>query len=136
VQALESARVEARLAGAQRLDGGAEALQPRQAALPRLGDAHRVRRHERQPRAAGECLPHAHPGVDPERLGRPRCLADEELAARFWSERGGLLQQSPAPARGDGELESLQKDTDDHLRTHVRIDDARAQALDCREARS
>ena len=57
VQPLQPARVEARLARAQRLDRRAEALQPRERALPRLGDAHRVGRHERQPRAARSASP-------------------------------------------------------------------------------
>ena len=113
MQAAEPIGLEARLARAQRLDRRPDALQPRQRALPGLGDAHRIGRHERQPRAARERLAHAHPGVDAKRLGGLRDLADEQLAARLRRKRRRLAQQPHAAPGSYCELEALEEDTDD-----------------------
>jgi hypothetical protein len=113
VQTLQAVRVEVRLARSQRLDRRAEALQPRDRPLPRLGDAHRIRRHERQARAARQRLPHPHPGVDPEGLGGLRDRADEQLAAGLRREGRRLAEQPRAATRRNGELESLEQDADD-----------------------
>ena len=120
--------VEVRLARSQRLDRRAEALQPRDRALPRLGDAHRIGRHERQARAARQRLPHPHPRVDAVRLGGLRDGADEELAPGLGCQRRGFAEQPRPAARGDGELESLEQDADNRHRTDVRNDSGWAQA--------
>ena len=127
VQPLESTGVEARLPRAQRLDLGTEALQARHRLLPRLGDADRIRRHERQPRAARERLAHPHARMDAERLRGLRHLADEHLAPGLGSQCGGFAEQARSAARGDRELESIQENTDDHDRTDVRISAGRTQ---------
>jgi hypothetical protein len=119
VEAAQPARVEEGLARARRLHRSADALQPRQHALGRLGHADRVGRHEGQARAARERLPHAHAGVDAERLGGLRDLPDHQLAAGLGRERRRLAQQARAPAGGDDELEPLQQDADDHGYEHT-----------------
>jgi hypothetical protein len=137
VQALQAARVEARLPRSQRLDRCAEALQPRDRTFPGLGDAHRVRRHERQARAARQRLAHPHPGMDPERLGGLRDGAHEQLAPGLRSERGGLAEQSRPAADSDGELETLEQDADDrHTNRCSHRSVLRASALGGARARS
>jgi hypothetical protein len=65
--------------------------------------------------------------VDPERLGRLRDLADKQLAAWLGGKRGGLTQQPRTATGGNGELEPIQEDADDHDRTYVLIDPPAAQ---------
>ena len=78
---------EERLAGARGLDRGADRLQAAQRALPDRLRPHRVRRDQRQRRAASERLADPHPGADPERLGGPRCLTDHLRPAGFGGQR-------------------------------------------------
>ena len=113
VQAAKAARVEAGEPGTVGLDRRADRLECPDDPLPRVGDPDRVGRHERQTRAARERLAQAHPGMDAERLGRVRDLADELLAARLRCEGGRPLQERLAPAGGDGELESWKHYADD-----------------------
>src|SRR3954447_22736212 len=75
--------------------------------------------HEGQTRAAGERLPQAHAGMDAERLGRLRDLADQLLATRLGSEGGRALEQRRAAARGDDELESRKHRADDRRHEHM-----------------
>ncbi len=95
------------------LDRGADGLEGRDHALPVVRHRDRIRRHEGQPRATRERLSQAHAGMDPERLGGLRNLADELLAPRLGGQRGRASQQRRAPAGGNGPLESRKHRADD-----------------------
>ena len=71
--------------------------------------------------ARASASPSRIPGMDAERLGRLRDLADELLAPRLGRQRHRPLRERRAAAGGDGELEAGQEDADDHDRTHVRM---------------
>ena len=104
--------------------------------LPCVGDTHRIGRDERQSRAARQRLAHPHPGVDPERLRRLGDLADMQLAAEFRRERRRLAEQAGAPAGSDGELETFEKDADDHNANRCSHLRASGRKLDRSAARS
>jgi hypothetical protein len=113
VQASHAARVEAREARAVGLDRGANRLQGRDDALPAIGDPDGIGRDEGQPWAARKRLSQTHPGMDSERLGGMRDLADELLAPGFRGEGGGSAQERLAAPGRDGELESRKQYADD-----------------------
>ena len=93
----------------------------RQHRLPRARRALRVGRDQPQARAARERLADPHPGLDAERLRRPRDLTHDLRAVRLRCQRERLPQQlAPGPHRRQ-QLESGDEDADDHNRTYVRI---------------
>ncbi len=92
MQSQESPSIEAGKARSFGFDRCTDRLQTHEQALPGIGHASRVRRYERQPRAAGECLSETHIGVDAKRLSSQRDLPDD-LCAMLGREGNGRLQQ-------------------------------------------
>ena len=91
-------------------------------ALPRVGaDARRVGRDERERRAARQRLPQPHPGMDAERLGGRRHLADQRLArpGSGASAAGRAINASRPPA-ATASSKRGSRTADDWTRTYVR----------------
>ena len=105
----QAARLEAHQPRLLGRNGRADPLQPRQHQLPGLGHPGGIGRHERESRAARQRLPQPHPGAHAERLGGRRGLPDRLVPVTGRGrQRGGLPQQHPPVADGDGELEARQ----------------------------
>ena len=98
-----------------RLDSGADPLQRAHQALPGVGDAGRVGRHQAQRGTAGERLAEPQARADAVGLGGGRGLADQGLAADLGRERQRARGERFSTTRGDRELEAWKKDADDHL---------------------
>ena len=106
VQPAQARGVEARLAGTDGLHPRADALEPGEHALPRVGDTDRIGWDEMQRRAAGEGLAHPHAGMDAEGLGGRGDLPHELLATGLGRERRRVPEQCSPAAGGDRELEA------------------------------
>ena len=114
MDSVQPVRLEERAAGPVRLDRGADPLEPVEHLAPEAANALGVGRHEPQLGAAGERLPHPHPGRDAERLGGRRDLADHLLAARLGRERDRLRKHRPPIPDRSQQLEAGIEDAYDH----------------------
>ena len=88
---MQPSRLEEGLPGPTGLDRGADPLEALQRVLPGSLSPIRIRRHQRQLRAARKRLAKPHPGADAERLRRPGRLSDHLRPAglrrqRHWAE--------------------------------------------------
>ena len=114
MQPQQPAHVEADEPRSLGLDGRPDRFEAHQQSLPGVGDAGGIGGDEREARATRQRLPQPHPGMDAERLGRQRDLADLLCSAGLRRERGGRLQQLGAALQGDGELEAREENAGDH----------------------
>ena len=109
----EPVGAEERPPGRERLDGGAQALEPGEQELGRLGDRSGVGGDEPQARAAGDPLGHAHARTDAERGGRSIGLAEERRPARLGPERHRLVGERATQAGRHPQREAGDERADD-----------------------
>ncbi len=102
------------------LDRRPNRLKAHEQPLPHVGDTHRVRRHEHQPRTARQRLPNLDPSMDTKRLRGERHLSHLLHGAGLGGQRSWRLQELGTIASSDGQREPREQNTDD-LGDHERM---------------
>jgi hypothetical protein len=114
MQSQQAPRLEAYESGALWLDRSTDRLQPHQQALPEIGDAGGIRRHQCQSRTSSERLSETHARMNAESLGSQRHLAHLLYATRLRCQRHRRLQQSSSISDCCLELKAREQNADDH----------------------